>query len=293
MAKAKPVRRSLQILQERSAVPSLSSHTTKAYATKKKITAADKERLLRIARKNNVSSDGHGLGSAVITTGTAARGENLRDVWDEVDEVPEVPEGEWGREGKPAPKPKAPIALQRQRELLLVQTADKALPIPHAGLSYNPGLDSHQELLERAFEEEKQKLAREEEERKRLAIAESFVVVPEYTEGFALGMQVDDAAKAEEEAEAQEEGDADGEPIKRKAQRRKTQLERNKAQRAREAVSWHQSLRGRISLNSIRLTAPSSPSQRVDQAVTAVPGGPAVHHQLAREGAVRKGQGGG
>jgi nucleolar protein 53 len=210
--------------------------TSSAPAKKQKLNAADKERLLRIARKKVVGSDGFGAGSAVISAGPAARGENLRDVWSEVDFVPEPAEGEWGREGRPAPKPKAPKALARQRQLLLKHT-EKALPVPHEGMSYNPKLESHQELLDNAVREELARLKKEEEEAKMVQAVSGFILQPQFVPGVAPGMKVADGDETAMENE-DEDGDVENSvAVVTKGQKRKTQRDRNKAQRAREAVS--------------------------------------------------------
>src|SRR4051794_32233176 len=237
MRKQHPPRRSLQILNERSAVPSLTSKVmaSSAPAKKQKLNAADKERLLRIARKKVVGSDGFGAGSAVIATGPAARGENLRDVWSEVDHVPEPAEGEWGREGRPGPKPKAPKALARQRELLLKHT-EKALPVPHEGMSYNPKLESHQQLLDKAVQEEMERLRKEEEEAKRVQAVSGFVLQPEHVPGVAPGMKVADGDETAMEHDSEDDKVEDSDSLVAKVPKRKTQRDRNKAQRAREAV---------------------------------------------------------
>jgi hypothetical protein len=111
----------------------------------------------------------------------------------------------------------------------------KALPIPHEGLSYNPRLESHQELLDKAVQEELAHLQKEDEEQKRIQTAAGFVLQPAYIPGVASGMKVGDGDETALPVEADIEVELSEGPLT-KPQKRKTQADRNKAHRAREAV---------------------------------------------------------
>lgn len=243
--KKKKELRSLAVLKERSAVPALFARpvTSVKYDKEKMVSSADKERLLRIARKKTIGSDGQGMGSAVIVT-KAKSGEVVSDIWGELADsmitneiVEEEVDNPW-IEKKRAVKP--PITLERQRARAVQLSHSKALPIPAAGISYNPKLEEYSTLMAKALAEEQEKLAHEAEEEIKfeLARARAVVINPskgmapgEYT-GYPMGMEVGDG-----EDESEEENEQEGEERIVKPTRRKTQAEKNKRERFKEEVS--------------------------------------------------------
>ncbi|XAO22437.1 hypothetical protein I312_101208 [Cryptococcus bacillisporus CA1280] len=219
----KPLR-SLAILSERSAVPSLTSRVSKTAPQKKKplLSSAEKERLKRIARKTQAFSDGTGLASADIK----ARGPVENDVWEE-EQAFEV-EGGFGEETIVKKKVKVPLTIARQRAAYL-GSVDKAVETPEGGVSYNPSAESHAKLIDEAYKEE---LAAVEREKEEAALIEKFGSVVEARRHierseFAEGMLVGDGESDGEESS----GDQD--LPEKKASKRKTTAQRNRQARQR------------------------------------------------------------
>lgn len=157
--------RSLEILQKRSAVPALTSKPVHAASKpyKPKVTTADKERLLRIARKGQVGADGSGMGSAIVAKQNQ---EDLRDVWTERELEAErlaALKGKWEENLKEMPLPNVPTTLQQQRQVQSATAQTKSVPIPNAGTSYNPRLEAHQALIDEAVRQEVETLRKEQE----------------------------------------------------------------------------------------------------------------------------------
>ncbi|ORX35070.1 ribosome biogenesis protein Nop53/GLTSCR2 [Kockovaella imperatae] len=232
---AKPLR-SLAVLNERSAVPSLTSRSTSAGSSKAvKLSSSEKARLRRIARKTQ-PADGETIHSADIKSTTVT----LTDAWSTAsDHLPVKAKGGFGEEGMVKRLPKAPVTLARRREMYLSTQVEGqgAVETPEGGTSYNPSVESHSRLIDMALEEERALLAREEDEAKRVKGGEEILsarrapVEGEYAPGMTVG-----PGEMEEEDEDEDEDEEDEEQhrIKKKATKRKTQAQRNKAQRAKE-----------------------------------------------------------
>ncbi|BEJ14524.1 hypothetical protein CspHIS471_0402910 [Cutaneotrichosporon sp. HIS471] len=223
----KPLR-SLAVLQERSAVPSLTSRA-KAPAAPKNISSTEKKRLRRTALK--AEAEGHGTAaSSMKATDTA----NLHDAW-VAEKVVGLPGG-WGDEGVVKIKPKAPETLTRQREIRReVDATQLDAELPRAGVSYNPSAPAHAALLEEAIAEEMGLLAAEErvgaEVAARGGVVEARRGVDDFGDNMVGGMRIgrgdgDDEEDDEEESSDEEDG------YKPKETKRKTQAQRNKAARA-------------------------------------------------------------
>jgi nucleolar protein 53 len=253
--KSRPVLKSLSILSQRSAMPALSarakpasSASTERVHKQPKLSAADKERLLRIARKGAVRAlDGMGMGSASLAT-KGVEAADLKDVWGQdgmavEDEVaPPDPEA-WGYEARlNEVKPHAPVTYSRQRQLQTTLSTEKALPIPDSGISYNPKLEAYQALLDAAVQQEMDRLERERQQEARI---EKFRLVAKMNaipteRGVAPGMTV---AAGDTEALATEALSVDSSAgpevfaqlLKIKATTRKTQADRNRIARRRAA----------------------------------------------------------
>lgn len=214
-----------------------------------KLSAADKERLLRIARKGAVRAlDGMGMGSASLATKGVEAAE-LKDVWGadgaavEDDVAPPDPEA-WGYEARLTElKPHAPVTYERQRQLQTTLSTEKALPIPDSGISYNPKLEAYQALLDAAVQQEMDRLERERQQEARI---EKFRLVAKMNaipteRGVAPGMTVAAGDKEALASEAAAGVDASDGPevfhqlLKIKATTRKTQADRNRIARRRAA----------------------------------------------------------
>ncbi|GMK58751.1 hypothetical protein CspeluHIS016_0601930 [Cutaneotrichosporon spelunceum] len=224
----KPLR-SLAVLHERSAVPSLTSRAKPA-AAPKKVSSAEKKRLRRTALKAEAN------GTAALSmkaTDTAS----LHDPW-VAEKVAGLPGG-WGDEGVVKIKPKAPETLTRQRELRrTVDATQLDAELPRAGVSYNPSAPAHAALLEEAIAEEMGILAAEErvdaEVAARGGVVEAMRGVDDFGEDMVGGMRIGRGdAEDEDEDESSEEEEEGSKP---KQTKRKTQAQRNKAARAKAAL---------------------------------------------------------
>lgn len=233
----KPLR-SLAILNERSAVPSLTSKsiippTSSASKTKSRISSAEKERLRRIARRTAIDPDGITTSAEIKTVGPA-----LTDAWNAAS-ARAVPVGEFGEEGIVKAKVKTPITIARQREIYLSNqvAGGRGLETPDQGTSYNPKEADHTRLIELAVEEEKAQLAREAAEEERIRVlGEVKNARRQHADGdefeYAAGMKVG-PGEIDADDVSEDDEDAAG-PSKTKAQKRKTQAQRNKAKRLKE-----------------------------------------------------------
>ncbi|KAG9310111.1 ribosome biogenesis protein Nop53/GLTSCR2 [Chiua virens] len=121
-----------------------------------KISRADKERLLRIAKRPR---KGHfnaimdptefGAGSAAIDVSHAVKHSGGHDLWDvpTVEEI--IPDGLETIQNRSIKKPE----LGHPRDVIVVP----AVSAPHPGASYNPPVQAHQELLMEAYKVEQQR----------------------------------------------------------------------------------------------------------------------------------------
>jgi nucleolar protein 53 len=136
-------------------------------------------------------------------------------------------------------EPKAPITLQRQREIRRAQVEEGlVVEVPGAGTSYNPSQEAHERLLEKAVEQELGKLAGEAREEMRAAILGEVVVARRNASAsageFAPGMIVGPGdLEGDEDDEANETNEEEDTAVK-KTTKRKTQAQRNKAARKKE-----------------------------------------------------------
>ena len=222
------------MLNERSAVPSLTSRATPSSKAKGKgkISASEKARLRSIARKSAIASDGTGKGSADIKTTAAV----TSDPWAET--APVVIPGGYAEETLVKRIPKAPKTLARQRENYLSSQVEgkRGLELPDEGTSYNPAEAAHARLIELAVEEEKAAIRREEAEAERIATLGEVVNArrqPVEGDEYAPGMQV---GPGEIGSDDESDSDVEDKPStsKAKANQRKTQAQRNKKRRAKE-----------------------------------------------------------
>ena len=222
--------RSLSILSERSAVPSLASRLAPSSSRKTKVSCTEKARLRRIARRDTVAHDGSGLGSADVRKGASS---HLKDAWIEVDPGAT---GEYGEKGMIKRNVKPPPTLAKHREIYFSSQVEsgRAVDIPEGGVSYNPSAESHQRLLELAVEEEEERLRKEAGDEERIRQLGEVVNArratyagEEYAVGMAVGPGEVGAGSGDEVADERRIA---------KPTRRKTQAERNRALRHREAA---------------------------------------------------------
>lgn len=225
----KPLR-SLAILAERSAVPSLASRVAAPKPPKVSVTAAEKARMRRVARRtvdDSTSADVKAVGTA--TTDAWARAAPQKGL-----------AGGFGDEGVIVHKVKAPITLAKQRAMRFANVrAQDADELPTAGVSYNPAAEAHAALIATALQEEQERLAKEDKEaleietlgqvvEGRRANADTEDMVNGMRIGRADGVPLDASDDDDDEAEAED-------AFRPKQTKRKTQAQRNKSLRAREA----------------------------------------------------------
>ena len=227
---AKPLR-SLAVLSERSAVPTLTSRSIAASSStskKAKISTKEKDRLRRIARKAlPIDGEAHSADVRILS--------NIKsDAWKVT--AATRPAGGFGEEGMVKRVPKAPVTLHRKREIYYTNQVEghNALEKPGGGTSYNPSAERHSKLIDEAYEEEQALLAREAKDAKRAKGGEEILaarrapVEGEYAAGMTIG---------EGEAASGSEVDGGGEDeLTKKTSKRKTQAQRNKAARLKAAA---------------------------------------------------------
>ncbi|WVQ82876.1 hypothetical protein IAT38_005012 [Cryptococcus sp. DSM 104549] len=228
----KPLR-SLAVLSERSAIPALAARTTPSLKTKKAsiLPHSEKERLRRIARRPAASTPATTDGVVSSADIRRASAPAASDVWGEEEEVEQVVAvGGFGEETIVKRKVKAPITIQRQREIHVAEHAGKGLEIPAGGVSYNPAAAAHAALIEAAVAEEMATLAREKEEAERLEKYGAVVAArreqgpSEYAEGMVVG-------EGETDSENEESDGEDKPALVKKPSKRKTTAQRNRALR--------------------------------------------------------------
>ena len=230
MRRAPKQLRSLAILDERSAVPSLTVKSTTAPKTPKPISKSEKTRLRRIARKELVDPDADAPTSNLAVGSITPQS----DAWEK--EKVTVKKGTFGEETMVVRKVKAPKTVAEQRAMRRARLGLQ-MELPDDGTSYNPRAESHAALMERAIAEEMELLRREkdtEERMKELAEVVNSRKAVGRTGEFADGMLVDQLDG--DDGESGSELDPADIPLPKKQTVRKTQAQRNKALKKRAAA---------------------------------------------------------
>ncbi|KIK91165.1 hypothetical protein PAXRUDRAFT_643726 [Paxillus rubicundulus Ve08.2h10] len=217
-----------KILSQRSAVPAVISRATKP--PQPKISRADKDRLLRIARRPRrgpfnavMDPTEFGAGSAAIDVSHAVKASGGHDLWARSAE--EIIAD--GLETVQKPNIKKPD-LGHPRDMIDVP----AVSVPHQGASYNPPVLAHQELLMEAYKAEQR---RQEESaklaafRKKIEQARAFAA-NDVTEGVPGGMVVDEIN--EEEALTTVDMVVSTKRPARKTKQQRARMEKQRAERA-------------------------------------------------------------
>ncbi|KAG1725518.1 P60-like protein [Suillus lakei] len=196
--------------------------------SRSKVSRADKERLLRIAKRPRkgpfnavMDHTEFGAGSALIDVSAAVKHSGSYDPWT-AEEVEELADG---LEHTKKPKIKRP-ELSHPRDVIEVP----AVLEPHQGSSYNPPAAAHDELIMEACRVER----RRQEEADRLAevrrkVADARALATNVTEGLPLGMTLDEIPADDCEPVAQHDA-----VVSKKPSARKTKQQRAKALRLRE-----------------------------------------------------------
>ena len=233
MRRAPKQLRSLAILDERSAIPSLTAKSiTPSKNQTKPISKAEKVRLRRIARKELPDPDGTQVGVSDIKVDLSIP---QTDAWTSGPQA--VKKGTFGEETMVKKTVKAPKTLAEQRKMRAGRLVNvhQDLELPDDGTSYNPRAESHAALIEQAIQEELELLRREhdtEERLKELAEVVNSRKAVGRTGEFADGMLVGDGIDSDSGSEL----DPADLPVPKKQTVRKTQAQRNKAFKKRAAA---------------------------------------------------------
>ncbi|KAH8112822.1 tumor suppressor protein Gltscr2 [Phellopilus nigrolimitatus] len=226
-----------KVLAERSAVSAVYSRPSTSSKKRPLVSHEEKSRLLRIAKRKRlgplnsiVDHTELGQGSAILEPSHAVKESGKYNVWTaEKDAAHEEDISAEKRDfllplvEKPAIKP--PQVPDPRATILLA-----AVVAPHAGASYNPPAEAHQELLRRAND----KAEKQEKTHERYVSIKNRMDAARKTQakdvqpGIPLGMAVDGDAGANDEATEGEDEGAET-PVSSKASVRKTQQQRRKA----------------------------------------------------------------
>lgn len=234
-----------KILAQRSAVPAVFARATTDTVKRKRLSHEEKGRLLRIGKRarkgpfNAIMDHAElGAGSALLEVSEAVKQSGQYDVWGAGQDAEEGErEGDEGNdsdlaEADPSAQRlfKAPTLPNPRQHIHL-----SAVVAPHEGMSYNPPVSAHQELLrsavekaeQRAKELEELKKTKETVEKARRAVVELTVV------GVPSGMTVQEVP----DEDAGDEEDETAKALSAKAMPpRKTKKERRKAEKLRVEV---------------------------------------------------------
>ncbi|KAG6836114.1 hypothetical protein H0H93_011226 [Arthromyces matolae] len=188
---------STKILAQRSAVPAVFSRSTSDASKKRKalVSHDEKSRLLRIGKRPRkgpfnsvIDPTEFGAGSAMLELSEAVKNSGTYDVWTPPSEETEVP---MGLEIVQPKSVKAPTTKPTRNGIDL-----QAVPEPHQGTSYNPTVESHQDLLLKAHEAEEKRLReldKHAEVKKKMENART----DESVENFALAAELDEKRTTE------------------------------------------------------------------------------------------------
>ncbi|KAF5372580.1 hypothetical protein D9758_005148 [Tetrapyrgos nigripes] len=245
-----------KILAQRSAVPAVLSRVTAKSDTpkRKRVTEAEKDRLLRMAKRPrrgpfgaviDDSEDKWAGAAAAQGVSAAAKSAGHYDPWaspsnpSSSTSKPSEDSAAASSSSKPAvsefiqdivtkPTPKPPTHSQNF-EHPHTMIALPAVPTPHAGTSYNPPVNAHAELLRKAVEiEEKkeEKRVKESEVKEKMVKARALETLEEVESGTP-GMVVDkgDAEEDEDEDDKEEEEQV----VVKKSHAKKTKAQKKKA----------------------------------------------------------------
>lgn len=183
------------------------------------------------------------MGSAMVVK---QQQEDLRDVWTERELQARrlaAAKGKWEENLKESPLPNVPSTLRQQRQVQSATARTKSVPIPDAGISYNPGLEAHQALIDEAVKQELETLRREQEaqdkvERYKKVLENRREAARKNGTELSGGMLVasGDPDAVADDAEMDIEDVEVEVPQVSKMIKRKTQADRNKAKRRIEEV---------------------------------------------------------
>ncbi|KAI9314482.1 ribosome biogenesis protein Nop53/GLTSCR2 [Dichotomocladium elegans] len=216
LAKERPLRVE-QILAQRSAVPAVIARV-RAANTEKKISKYTKQKVDQIA-KRKLEGGPSAAPKKKIKSGVASY-----DMWDDETPAAASPEEDQSDYLEPvkAKKVKAPSTLKKKPAALVHQPA---IEIAHAGASYNPTVEAHQELLKQAHEIEVRKLEAAEKLNEKLSYRKEL---------DDLAGELEASLEDEDEDGEEEEGEKDeGSVAAKKEAKRKTRTQRNKEKRLR------------------------------------------------------------
>ena len=235
---ARPKRKlkSLEVLQQRSAVPPVQSRARSSFQlnTESPSGKADaagippklKKRLRILASRPHQGVEGESeMGSAGKIQSDAALA-TKRDLWGEPSDAAKGPRNEWVPEVHRTPLHK-PRSMQHEPHAPAKQMP--AVPRPHPGSSYNPDYDQHETLLQQAYQTAERE---ENDEQTRRHVKTQLHNVQHFDDaGQYMGMRIDDGSDA-----VPAEREDDEEDVSRETEpQRKTAAQRRREQRAVQA----------------------------------------------------------
>ncbi|KAI3623997.1 hypothetical protein CBS14141_002425 [Malassezia furfur] len=224
-AREKRKLKSQEILEARSAVPAihqrarsafqLDTQTSAGKANAAGLPAKVKRRLRILASRPHEGQEGQSeIGSAGKLQSDAVLAEK-RDLWAT---EPAQPANEW----RPRSLAHEPLAPAKNAP---------AIAKPHAGTSYNPDFEDHEELLQRAMESA---VADEEEEQRTAALRKQWRNVQDTgsdtVRGMTVDLPIDDADDASDEPAENDDGD----DVRTKMPGRKSAAQRRREARAKK-----------------------------------------------------------
>ncbi|KDR76926.1 hypothetical protein GALMADRAFT_66490 [Galerina marginata CBS 339.88] len=225
---------STKILAQRSAVPAVFSRITSSSSLNKRkalLSREEKERLMRIAKRprkgpfNSILDPSeYAAGSGTVELSDAVKQSGTYDPWAEEQAVEEVKDGM----ETVSKKTIKPPALKRTRDLIEIP----AIVEPHQGTSYNPPVEAHLELLEKAASIEAKRLRDAEKLAEIKAKMEGArLTQEEYDIAVAAGMTVQAVQDDKDDENVASEGEEEPVPSVKKVPERKTKAQRNRATR--------------------------------------------------------------
>ncbi|KAJ4488251.1 ribosome biogenesis protein Nop53/GLTSCR2 [Lentinula aciculospora] len=226
LPKPKPTQlTSLKILSERSAVPAVFSRPTGATNRKRHISREEKDRLLKVAKRPRKGPFGAIVAGAAASGGVseAVKASGQYDPWasspqPESESIP-LPIAN-------LPPSHAPLTTSEISTNPRTLISLPAVPLPHAGTSYNPSVAAHTELLHRAHNQEEVRL-REGARWKEVGQALKDVVTAQSSSTSVVEGMISD--EFEDDVDEDEKVDEILPP--KKIPQRKTKTERRKAAR--------------------------------------------------------------
>ncbi|WFD20885.1 hypothetical protein MCAP1_003140 [Malassezia caprae] len=266
-AREKRKLKSQEILAQRSAVPAVQQKARSSFQLDTKTAAGKanaaglpekvKKRLRMLASRPHEGLQGddeHGSAGKFQSDAVLAE---KHDLWG----APEPKlENEWIT---PAMKSAVQKPKSMHHEPAAPAKSLSAVSKPHPGISYNPDFDSHDSLIQRAFEKAKEEERDENELRQWREQLRN--VAQGNDQATALSMKIDDPATNDDELQDEEEDENDDVSQRTKLPTRKTAAQRRREARAKEQYNQAQQRRKERQMRALMSEA-SSHSKKLAKA---------------------------